>query len=84
MNLHAFTLAGLRQAEIGNIVGVSHNTIGFWMRGRRKPHALIEGRVNAVLKAVQQAVDNGELPLPADTPRNERMQRIRAVVEKYM
>ena len=84
MDLSAFTKAGLRQAEIGKLVGVSHNTAGMWMRGKRDPHFLLESKVRPVIEAVQKAVDNDELPLESTVPRNDRMGKIEDIVKKHL
>lgn len=83
MDLTPFTRAGLKLKEIGSIVGVSHTTAGLWMRGQRQVHYLLEDRVRPVVAAVDQAVEDGELPLSATIPRGERLEKIRDIVKKY-
>jgi transcriptional regulator with XRE-family HTH domain len=84
MDLSPFTRAGLRQKEIGDIVGVSNTTAGQWMRGQREVHHFITDRVSKVLDAVASAVDSGELPLSATVTRAERLDKIRNIVNQHM
>ena len=80
MDLAPFTRAGLRQREVGALVGVTQTTVGLWMRGERSPHFLLASRVKPVLAAVAEAVEAGELPLPATVPRGSRLGQIKKVV----
>lgn len=83
MDLSPFTRAGLKQKEIGHVVGVSNTTAGLWMRGKRNVHHLIESRVQDTLSRVQKAVEAGDLPLPATTPREERLEQILDILDRY-
>lgn len=83
MDLSAFTKAGLKQKEIGTIVGVSHTTAGQWMRGKRQPHFLLAAKIEPILTAVADAVEAGELPLSSTVPRAKRMSKIVAIVQQY-
>ena len=83
MDLSPFTRAGLKLKEIGSIVGVSHTTAGLWMRGQRGVHYLLEERVHPIVAAVDNAVEDGKLPLPATVPRGERLDLIKDIVDQY-
>jgi len=83
MNLAAFTRAGLKQKEIGTIVGVSHTTVGLWMRGQRAPHFLHEHKVQTILDAVDSAVTAGDLPLPPTIRGEDRMEYIKEIIDKH-
>jgi len=83
MNLTAFTRAGLKQKEIGTIVGVSHTTVGLWMRGKRVPHFLHEAKVQTILDAVDRAVTAGDLPLPPTIRGEDRMEHIKTAIKKH-
>lgn len=54
------------------------------MRGKRSPHFLIAPGVKPVLDAVQSAVEDGDLPLPASIPREQRFAKIRRLVDKRL
>jgi DNA-binding XRE family transcriptional regulator len=84
MDLSPFTRAGLRQGEIGQLVGVTQTTVGLWMRGKRSPHFLIAPRIAPILSAVESAVDDGALPLKATVPREQRLAKIKRVVNKHL
>lgn len=83
MDLTPFTRAGLKLTEIGSIVGVSHNTAGLWMRGQRDVHHLLEEKVRPIIRAVSVAVEHGELPLSATIPREERLEKIKNIIDQY-
>lgn len=83
MDLTPFTRAGLKLKEIGNIVGVSNTTAGLWMRGQRDVHYLLQEKVQPVVDAVDRAVIDGELPLSATVPREERMDKITKILSQY-
>lgn len=83
MNLEPFTRAGLKLKEIGSIVGVSHTTAGLWMRGQRNVHYLLEEKVSDVVSAVDEAVQDGKLPLSATVPPDARLEKITAIVDQY-
>ena len=80
MDLSTFTRAGLKLKEIAALVGVSHTTAGLWMRGQRSVHYLLEDKVSKTIEAVDEAVQNGELPLSATVPREDRLDRIKSIV----
>lgn len=81
MDLSPFTRAGLKQVEISQLVGVTQTTVGLWMRGQRQPHFLLEESIGPILKAVRQAVEDGELPLPSTVPREMRFKKIQKVLD---
>jgi len=80
MNLQSFTKAGMTATEVSQIVGVSRSSVGLWMREQRKPHPLIRERIEAILEKVDDALDEGLLPLPATTPREQRLDEIKKLL----
>lgn len=83
MDLSAFTRAGLKRKEIGKIVGVSATSAGLWMLGHREPHYLLEPRIKPIIEAVDAAVDAGELPLSATIPRDDRLPKIKEIIDRH-
>lgn len=80
MDLSVFTRAGLTQREISELVGVSRITVWYWMHKKREPHYLLVDRVDRILENLEAAVAKGELPLPADVPREQRLTHIRRIL----
>jgi len=76
-----FRLAGLGPAELSSLLRVSRVTASLWLNGRHRPHHLLEDRVEQLLRAVQDALAAGELPLSRDIPRRERYWHLRRVLE---
>lgn len=72
--------AKIKPVDVAKFLNVSRVTVSLWLNGHKKPHHLLRHRVDLFLEAVQMAVDKGSLPLPADTKRAERFEKISAVL----
>ena len=77
-------LAGLGPAELSLLLKVSRVTASLWLNGRRRPHLLLEERVDRLLRAVEEALADGDLPLSHDIPRRERAWHLRRVLVARM
>lgn len=75
-----FRLAGLGPAELSKLLRVSRVTASLWLNGRHRPHHLLEERVDLLLRAVEDALAAGELPLSHDISRRERIWHLRSVL----
>ena len=82
MDLSPFTNAGLLQREVADIVGVCRATVNRWYRNQTQPHTLINKRLGQILERVEQAVDDGDLPLNASLAKDERMPRLRKILDE--
>jgi hypothetical protein len=76
--------AGLQPRHIHRLIGVSRVTASNWLRGKTSPHHLVKDRADGLMAAVQNAVDDGRLPVPSNLPPDERSVRTVAIVKKYM
>lgn len=79
-----FKRAGLGPAELSNLLRVSRVTASLWLNGRRRPHHLIEERVDQLFRAVEDALAAGELPLSEDIDRRERAWHLRNVLSSRL
>ena len=75
--------AGLKQIEFAALVGVSRPTVNLWVRGKMHPNRYIQKHVKDTLAAVQAAVKNGDLPLPAHLGPDYRTAAIGEAVSKH-
>lgn len=81
-NFKTIKEAGLTQTEAANLFGTSRITVNGWVRGRVGPHHLLESRVDKLLRAMCQALLDKDLPIPSDTPREQRIPLIRKVMAR--
>lgn len=56
--------AEIRTAELARLLGVCRQTASGWLHGQAVPHRLHSARVQAILDAVNLAVESGQLPPP--------------------
>lgn len=77
---------GLKSKHIARLVGVSRYTANNWLSGRRQPHEFLQPRVDDLLSAVKQALENKELPLShkLDLMPEERSVLLMQIIEQYM
>ena len=73
--------AGLKPCEIARLLNVSRVTASLWLSGRNNPHHLIVVRVQKLVDAVSQCVENASFPVPRDISRRERGLYIRNALE---
>lgn len=67
MDFEIVKKAGMTQAELAYLAGVSRTTANSWLNGGRV-HSLISSKISRILAAITKAVEAKELPLPADSP----------------
>lgn len=82
MNLNAFKDAELLQREVAQIVGVCRATVNRWFKEQTRPHTLINRRLGEVIERVEQALEDGELPLNPNLPKDQRLPEIRRVLDE--
>lgn len=83
MDLRPFQRAALTPHDVSALTGVCYQTARMWLRGARKPHFLMQQRVEPILRAVKAAVDDDALPLPLDTPKDKRLRKLQRVLRAY-
>ena len=73
--MHTDTLkkTGLTQVELAELFGVSRITVNSWLRGRFNPHPLHKDKIEGLIAKLEAAVQGGHLPLPAGTPKHQRI-----------
>ncbi len=67
MDFSVIKRAGLLQHEFSSLVPVSRVTVNNWVRGHKAPHPYILGRVQTILKVLEAAIEEGDLPLSKGT-----------------
>jgi len=72
--------AGVTQLEFAALVGVSRVTVNLWAAGKMRPHQYIRARVKTLMTAFQKAVQHDLLPLPKDTPKDRKMELVKAAL----
>lgn len=80
MDYMPFARAGLSNTEIAELLDVTRHSVGNWLSGSRRPHFLLEERVTTLLDRVNEAVQDGELPLDPSINRKERLNRIKEII----
>lgn len=73
--------AKLKPVDVAKLLNVSRVTVSLWLNGHKKPHHLLRDRVDIFLRAVKMAVDSGSLPLPADTKRVDRFNKVKEAIK---
>lgn len=68
--------AGLRQAELAQLAGVSRLTACYWMNGKAQPHPLHSEKVKSLLDRIDACVTNGSLPVSPRLKGSARMDKI--------
>ena len=63
MDLTPLKRAGVSQGQFADLLGVSRVTVNTWVVGRRAPTPKIRGRIHAVLRLLDEAVESGALPV---------------------
>jgi len=76
--------AKIKPVDVAKFLNVSRVTVSLWLNGHKKPHHLLRHRVDLFLEAVQMAVDDGSLPLPSDTKRADRFDKISAELARAL
>ena len=72
--------ANLTQGEFASLVGVTRTTANMWVVGKMNPNRYIRDHMEAVLAAITQAIKNEQLPLPSNTPKTRRAERLCEVI----
>lgn len=67
MDFNVIDRAGLLQHEFASLVPVSRVTVNNWVRGHKTPHRYILERVKTLLKVLDAAIEEGDLPLSKGT-----------------
>ena len=68
--------AGVRASHIAEAFGIHKLTAANWLMGRRAPHRLLGDRPNRFMRAVRQALEQGDLPVArADDPTAEVLRK---------
>lgn len=62
MDFTVIERAGLTQAQVGLLVGVSRVTINLWSKGKKPVSEKQTPKLHRLLTALQRAVDAGDLP----------------------
>lgn len=76
--------AGLLPHDVAAILSVNRVTASLWMNGHCEPHRLHKDKVERFIRAVQDAVDLGELPVSKDIPRQKRhIEVVRVLRRQY-
>lgn len=76
--------AGITQAQFGELIGVSRITVNTWVNKKFQPRTGLRGRVATAVKALEDAVDVGLLPVPPsdhDARVKEALQEVAAAVK---
>lgn len=76
MNFEIINRAGLTQREFGQLCGVSRVTVNLWATGRFRPNRYIVASVREQVKALEDAVAAGRLPLADSVPPKRRFDAI--------
>lgn len=80
MDFEVINRAGLKQAHFAKIIGVSRVTVCKWMTGKVSPHLLHARRIEQLLAALELAVEDGDLPLPAGMETGAAIKRIKQII----
>lgn len=70
--------------DFAKIAGVSRVTVSQWVNGRMKPHRLHQSKIEKLISAIEQAVENKELPIPAGMEKTASLKRVKQVILKYV
>lgn len=83
-NFENVVTAGIKPRHVTRLVGVSRVTASNWLRGVTQPHHFVGPKAQALIDAVDSAIEAGELPVPHQLPPDEQSVRTVSVVRKYM
>lgn len=84
MDFTTISRAGLTQREFADLVGVSRVTTNMWVTGKMAPHRFIKDNVEAVLLALNTAIENDQFPLPKSVPKHQRVDTARDLLSPYI
>lgn len=82
MDISIVTKADITKSEFAKIMRTSRTTVHSWMAGGGV-HSMISSKLRRTLALIAKAVDEGDLPLPKDTPRKERAPAIAGILKKH-
>lgn len=77
-----FHRAGLKTQEAAVLLGLSRVTVSSYKNKHTAPQGLIAREVKVFVASVRAAVEAGELPLHADVARDERLVRLKKILQK--
>ena len=73
--------AGLTQGEFSSLAGVTRATTNMWVTGKMNPNRYIQESLAELIATITRAIDNDQLPLPANTPKDKRAARLCEVIQ---
>lgn len=80
MDFSIVTKAGISQVNFAKVIGVSRVSVCKWMTGKASPHLLHARRIKQLLSAIELAVEDGDLPLPAGMEPGAAIKRIKHII----
>lgn len=82
--IDTFKKAGLSPGYVARLLNISRVSASFWFNEHSRPHKLIARRVDRLIKAIESALNIGDLPLPEDYPRREKFAEISRIIYKHL
>jgi hypothetical protein len=83
-NFETVVEAGIKPRHVTRLLNVSRVTASNWLRGVTQPHPFIQEKAQALLDAVDAAVEDGVLPVPHQLPQDEKSVKTLSIVRSYM
>jgi DNA-binding XRE family transcriptional regulator len=80
MDFSIVSKAGISQTDFAKIIGVSRVSVCKWMTGKTKPHHLHNRRISQLLAAIELAVKDEDLPLPAGIESGQVVRRVKQII----
>jgi len=75
--------AGLQPRHLQKFFKCSRVTASSWVNGHTQPHSMVAPKVALFEAAVQRAVDDGKLPVPAALPFSEANTYVNDILRQY-
>jgi transcriptional regulator with XRE-family HTH domain len=80
MDFSVIKKAKLTQQEFADLCCVSRVTVNLWATAKMAPHMYIREEISDIVASLTKAVKDGRLPLPAETPKEQRLEALQAVL----
>lgn len=84
MDFSAIERGKLTQKEFGILCGVSRVTVNLWVRNKMQPHRYIRQDVERTISLLNQAIDQGQLPLAHALTPDQRVEALREMVSENL
>lgn len=75
--------AGVKPRHIVRVLEVSRVTASNWLNGLARPSPGLTEKATRLMRAVAQATEDGQLPVPATLPSDERNVATLAILRRY-